>query len=157
LAALIVVAIGGASGCGDDESSDADATTTVASGETSSSGPITTTGETTATTTAATTLPAGETCGGVEGLGEVLMTMANESSPQPGVEYMVSDLILAADDPTWGRGQVSAPPDLGIEGFIAIAQCRLDGDGVAAWSVIDAGTSGLGCIPDVPEDLRVGC
>lgn len=96
------------------------------------------------------------TCGGTGPLGDFLMDYANLNSPAPGIEYLVTEVVISAQDPTWGRGQVSAPPDSGVEGFIGIAHCEDLGEGLA-WALRDAGTSGVGCAAEVPNDLGVEC
>jgi hypothetical protein len=96
------------------------------------------------------------TCGGAGVLAQFLMDYANLNTPVPGIEYLVNDVVISTQDPTWGRGQVSAPPDSGVEGFVGIAQCTDLGEG-PAWALIDSGTSGVGCAAEVPDDLGVEC
>jgi hypothetical protein len=96
------------------------------------------------------------TCGGVSALGGFLMDYANLNTPVEGIEFLVTDVILSADDAAWGRGRVSAPPDSGVEGFVGVAHCEDLGEG-PAWTMRDAGTSGVGCMPEVPADLAFDC
>ncbi len=95
-------------------------------------------------------------CGGEPTLADALMTYANVNSPTPGIEFVITDVVIAEADPTWGRGTVAVPPDAGIEGFIAVAHCEGD-PGSGAWQIADAGTSGVGCAADVPAELAVEC
>lgn len=155
---LVGVALLGACG-GDDDSDDTVASSTAP--ETSLGFDTTTAAETTVPPTAtesqttATTVPGEQAdfpCGGTTNLADALMAYANAGSPQAGVEYLVTGVVLSEGDPTWGRGQVSAPPDLGIEGFIGIGHCT-----DAGWEIVDAGTSGVGCAAEVPDDLGIEC
>ncbi len=156
LVLMVVVAA-----CGDDNDADsssttakpAAATTTVAADPTTTAPPATTTE---APPTSTTAVENDDTCGGAEALGGFLMDFANMNSPEEGIEFLITGVIVSAIDPSWGRGQVSAPPDSGVEGFVGIARCEDLGEGLA-WSMRDAGTSGVGCMPEVPADLAHDC
>lgn len=96
------------------------------------------------------------TCGGEGPLADLLMDYANQNSPSEGIEFLVTEVVISTEDATWGRGQVSAPPDSGVEGFIGVAKCEDLGEGLA-WNLKDSGTSGIGCMPDVPSDIAFDC
>jgi hypothetical protein len=150
--------------CGGDDTP-ADSSTSIGASTSSPSVtvPATDARETTVASTTAASVPVTTdalgndfTCGGAGPLGGALMDIANENSPTPGIEYLVTEVVISAKDPSWGRGQVSAPPDSGVEGFIGVAHCEDLGEG-PAWSMHDAGTSGVGCMAEVPDDISYDC
>ncbi len=157
---LLVVTAFALGACGDDDTTDTgdagDATTTVAESVTTVAATTTATDAATTTVPATTTVAVDTTCGGVDGLGGALMDVANLNSPVEGIEFLVTEVYVSADDASWGRGQVSAPPDSGVEGFIGVAHCEDLGEGLA-WNLRDMGTSGVGCAPEVPDDLAFDC
>jgi len=153
----LVIAAFAVGACGDhDDASDAEATTTVAETATTVAATTAVTDAATTTVPATTTAGVDTTCGGVDGLGGALMDLANLNTPVEGIEFLVTEVFLSADDPSWGRGQVSAPPDSGVEGFVGVAHCEDLGEGLA-WNVRDMGTSGIGCAPEIPDDVGFDC
>jgi hypothetical protein len=161
---VLGAALVGACG-GDDEPAAESSSTTPTTMESSTTVSESTVAEPTTSTAVSTTVSSETTvagewadfpCGGQPNLADALMTYANENSPTPGIEFMVTDVVIADADPTWGRGTVAVPPDAGLEGFIAVAHCEGD-PGSDSWQITDVGTSGVGCAGDVPAELGVEC
>lgn len=103
------------------------------------------------TTAASTTVPpttaASSGCtAGDAALKTVLAAYAHGA--QPAAVVTVSGITHAPSDPSWARGVVT-PKDPSLDGFTAIAHCV-----GFTWTVVDAGTSGVGCAAPVPPAVQ---
>jgi hypothetical protein len=138
VAVALVVALGGCSG---DDDSDA-------------SGPAKTTTPSSArpTTSVASVVDGGlvgnDTCGNLPGFGEVAGEWANTQLSSP-IEFTVEQPLRAAASPAWMRALLVPDDKAKYDSVWVVGHCV-----GKRWTVVDGGTSGVGCNAPVPRAVR---
>jgi hypothetical protein len=147
LALSCALALGACSGDDDDAASSASSTTpstTAASTTTSATGVH---GTTTTASTAPDTVATGA-CSGAQGFAEAAVEWAGTNEDPP-IEATFGEFTPARADPTWARAALVPDDRDQYDTLLMVGHC--DGK---QWVVVDAGTSGVGCGPQVPAAVR---
>jgi hypothetical protein len=145
IACVAVLALGACSGDDDDAASptSAKASTTVA--------PSTTTSAPAGSTTTASTVPdtvASGGCNGALGFAEAATAWASANA-DPTLEFGVEQFRRAAADPSWARATLVPDDRSRFDPATLVGHCDAN-----AWTIVDAGTSEVGCGPAVPAAVR---